>query len=465
MGSTSEDITPSRLQNLLERKEGHFLDFKSKKLRPRTLPKHVSAFANADGGELVIGIEENGDDLDWVGFADHEEANGLIAFLDENYGTDGILRYTFLSAKNKNGFLLLIEVEKSLKLTKTPDDQIYLRAGAQSIKQETPEKIRRIEIDKGLFKYENTKTQSSERDIENTIVIIDFVLNVTPTSEPLPWLQKQKLCLEGKTTVAGNVLFSDEPQIELPKATIKIYRYKTKDKEGTRETLDFDPIAIEGCAYDMIYKAVKKVKEITENIPIVGATGLEKISYPGVAIHEVITNSIIHRDYSLDDDVHVRIFDDRVEVESPGKLPAHITAQNILRERFARNPKIVRILNKFKNPPNKDVGEGLNTTFAAMREVKLRDPIIDQRGNSVLVILKHESLGSAEEIIVDYLNEHEEINNSTAREICFIGDANNVKRIFQKMQKSGLILRIPDRAQNKAAYIKGVNFPHKEGVN
>ncbi len=459
-----ERLSSERLQNLLGRKEGHFLDFKSKRIKPRSLPKHISAFANADGGELLIGVEENFGALNWEGFTDFEEANNLIAHLEDNYGVDGILRYTFLSAENKNGFLLLIEIEKSLRLTKTSDNEIYLRLGAQSVKQDTPDKIRRIEIDKGLFKYENTKTQTNETEIENTIVIIDFVLDVTPSSEPLPWLQKQKLCLEQKATIAGLILFSDEPQVELPKAAIKIYRYKTKDNEGTRETLDFDPIAIEGCAYKMIYAAVKKVKEITESIPIVGAAGLEKISYPDVAIHEVITNSIIHRDYSLDDDVHVRIFDDRVEVESPGKLPAHITAQNILRERFARNPKIVRILNKFKNPPNKDVGEGLNTTFQAMRAVKLRDPIIDQRNNSVLVVLKHESLGSAEEIIVEYLRDHEEINNSTAREICFIGDANHVKRVFQKMQRSKLIERIPDRAQNKAAYVKGSNFPDEKQI-
>jgi ATP-dependent DNA helicase RecG len=64
--------------------------------------------------------------------------------------------------------------------------------------------------------------------------------------------------------------------------------------------------------------------------------------------------------------VHIRIFDNRIDVESPGRLPAHITPENILKERFARNPTLVRLINKFPNPPNKDVGEGLNTAFAAM---------------------------------------------------------------------------------------------------
>jgi ATP-dependent DNA helicase RecG len=57
----------------------------------------------------------------------------------------------------------------------------------------------------------------------------------------------------------------------------------------------------------------------------------------------------------------------------------------------------VRIINKFPDPPNKDVGEGLNTAFQAMRKMRLKDPIIDERDNSVLVNIRHERLASPEE--------------------------------------------------------------------
>src|SRR5262249_24596759 len=114
------------------------------------------------------------------------------------------------------------------------------------------------------------------------------------------------------------------------------------------------------------------------------------IEYPTEAIHEIVTNAVIHRDYSRNDDIHVRIFDNRIEVFSPGTLPAHVTPKNILDERAARNPKVVRLLNKFRNPPNKDVGEGLNTAFEAMKKLRLKEPIIEQRDNGVLVTLRHE---------------------------------------------------------------------------
>jgi ATP-dependent DNA helicase RecG len=295
--------------------------------------------------------------------------------------------------------------------------------------------------------------------VSGSSAISGFLEHIIPHAEPLSWLKKQRLIFDEKPTVAGVLLFSDEPQIDLPKASIKIYRYKTSDDEGSRATLETDPMTIEGSAYRQIYDAVEKVTEIAESIPIVGTSGLEKIEYPDVAIHEIVTNAVLHRDYSINDDVHIRIFDNRIEVESPGVLPGHVTEKNILDERFARNPKIVRLINKHRNPPNKDVGEGLNTSFQAMRELKLREPDIQQRDNSVRVILKHERLGSNEELIVNYLKENSEINNTIARGLCAVGDANKMKRIFQGMMKSAIIERIPGRAQSKAAYRRGKNFP------
>ena len=188
-------------------------------------------------------------------------------------------------------------------------------------------------------------------------------------------------------------------------------------------------------------------------------SGFESVSYPNSALHEIITNAIIHRDYSLNDDVHITIFDNRIEIYSPGRLPAHVTTNNILDERFARNQKIVRMLNKFPDPPNKDVGEGLNTAFEAMRNLELREPEILETESGVKVVLRHEKLAQPETRIVDYLRENDEINNARAREITYIGSENSVKRIFQKLMKNEIIERIPGRAQSKAAYRKGVKFP------
>jgi ATP-dependent DNA helicase RecG len=134
---------------------------------------------------------------------------------------------------------------------------------------------------------------------------------------------------------------------------------------------------------------------------------MESVTYPQEALHEILTNAVLHRDYSVAADVQVRIFDNRVEIESPGTLPGHVTVKNIAKTQFARNPKIVRLINKFKNPPNKDVGEGINTAC----KLRLKIPVIEEREGSVVVTLRHESLASPEQMVMEYLASNAEITN------------------------------------------------------
>lgn len=185
-----------------------------------------------------------------------------------------------------------------------------------------------------------------------------------------------------------------------------------------------------------------------------GPKGLEQIHYPAEALHEILTNALLHRDYSIASDVHVRIFDNRIEIESPGRLPGHVTRENILQEQFARNGSIVRLINKFPDPPNKDVGEGLNTAFNAMSSLRLKPPIVDETESSVIVRIRHEALASPEESVTEYLENHEEIVNRIGREITGIKSENSMKGIFYRMRDRGLIERVPGREGFDAAWRK-----------
>ncbi|MEM6325835.1 MAG: ATP-binding protein, partial [Bacteroidota bacterium] len=280
-----------------------------------------------------------------------------------------------------------------------------------------------------------------------------FMLDVVPSAEPEAWLKKQQMVVGGKPTVAGLLLFSDEPQAVLPKRSgIKIYRYMSSAEEGSRDTLDGNTETIEGCLYDMIKIAVSRNASIIESIRVRVASGLEEVAYPVVAIHELVTNAVVHKDYGMTDDIHIRIFDNRLEVISPGSLPEHITVGNIINERFSRNRAIVRMINKFPDPPNKDVGEGLNTAFDAMRNMKPKDPVISGSNDRVIVVLRHEPLATPEELILECLSAHKQIANRDAREICFIGSENKMKRILQGMVKRNILEQVTGTTRYTAAY-------------
>ncbi|POX90251.1 ATP-dependent DNA helicase RecG [Mycobacterium kansasii] len=443
---------------VLETEESHTADLKAIEIVPAKLTRTLSAFANAEGGELYIGVDEDKSSgvRTWRGFADVEAANGHLQALEATFPLGQFVDYQFLrleSAPN-DGLVLKVSILKTPDVRRSSDGSVYVRRGAQNLPVADRGALQRLEYLKGVSSFESHPVEVPIDLVSDSFTVTEFLMEVVPTVDAVePWLRKQLLIRDEKPTVAALLLFSDEPQVALPKqSTIKVYRYATSDAEGSRANLQGQPITIEGPAYDVIKDAVRTAVDTVQAIRVLGPTGLERISYPEVTLHEIITNAVLHRDYSIADDIHVRIFDNRVEVESPGGLPAHITPENILDQRFSRNGSIVRWISKFPDPPNKDVGEGLNTAFKAMRDLKLKPPEVEDRSTSVLIRIRHERLASPEQIITEYLQSHDEITNSTVRQLTGIGSENQVKTIFKNMIRSGALERIPGRSQRYAAY-------------
>ncbi len=465
------ELTEKQLLEVLSYTEGHFLDLKAKEIKPSKLTKAISAFANADGGEVYIGIAENVTlpfPHKWDGFAKPEDANAHLQVFETLFPLGEDYLYNFLSHPRQTGVILQVIVRKTKSVVKASDGIPYVRRGAQSLPVDTQAKLALLERNKGITSFENEPVSVELAKVSNSTTAIKFILDVVPTSEPEPWLRKQELVKDDKPTVSGIVLFADLPQAILPKRSgIKIYRYKTSDAEGTRDTLVGDPISVEGCAYDLIKQAVEITKEIISKIQVLGTRGLEPVTYPKETLHEVITNAVLHRDYAIADDVHVRIFDNRVEVESPGRLPAHITPKNILKERFARNGNLVRVINKFPDPPNKDVGEGLNTAFEAMRNLRLKEPVVVEQQNSVVVQIKHERLASAEDIIMEYLDnpDNKMITNRVARGLTGIRSENSMKNVLLRLRNRGLIKQVAGKSGFSSAWEKVKTNGRKKGTS
>ncbi|MGD5652403.1 hypothetical protein QUT03_22575, partial [Xanthomonas citri pv. citri] len=155
----------------------------------------------------------------------------------------------------------------------------------------------RLRLNKGLISFEDSKTNFLINEIIESLPFQEFCKTIVPAADPRTWLFKQRITKDEFSTVAGLLLFSDEPQAVLPKAAIKISRYRTSD-QPTRATLEGQPDTVEGCITSLIKTSVDKIVEIVERIPVMKDTGFKAVQYPRDAIHEIITNAIIHRDYS-----------------------------------------------------------------------------------------------------------------------------------------------------------------------
>ena len=448
-------INQKDIDDLLLIQESWLIDKKGKDIKPAKLSKTISAFANTNGGDIYLGIshKENKNEYYWDGFTDEEQMNPFISVISNMF--DSYEDYSLESYQSNidNTYVLHIIVHKTQKIIYSSDERAYVRHGVQNLPCDTDDKILRLRLDKGLSSFEDQCTQSNLDDIKNSTVLTDFLSVVAPSTTPYDWLRRQKVMnSNAHITVAGILLYDECPQATLPKqSAIKILRYHTDETEGTRETLDKGfPITIEGDIYSLIHEAVKRTKEIVEEPGVVGKEDTEIKEYPEITLHEIIKNAVLHRDYSLKKDIQIRIFTNRIEIESPGKLPGHITLDNILQEQCARNPKVVRLIAKFPSPPNKDVGEGLNSAFNAMAQMQLKQPQIKETENSVIVIIKHERLADAETIVWEYLQNHDTINNAIARSLTGITDANKMKRVFYRLKNQGKI-KITDGTKSCAS--------------
>ncbi len=408
-------ITDDEFLAIAERDEDHFFDLKAFGIAPAKVEKIAVAFANADGGDFVVGIRDKKDEANrsksWQGISDIEGFNAILQVL---FNTDPQieLRCNFLKVDGREGYALSVKVEKTSQVHKTSKGKVFRRYGAQSLPIDAPERIMELTYAKGARSYEDTLLRDlpAEQIVESR-ELAAFLSGFSPKTDALEYCINEGF-LDFKTwqsRTAGALLYHASPQAVVPnKCAIKIIRYETSEETPERDSLRKIQ-TVEGPLSNCIETAISSTKKLIEEIPVWVEGELKKLSFPDEAIWEVIVNAVIHRDYSISDDVQILVFNNRIEVKSPGKLPGYVTVDNILDAKFARNSKIVRAINRYPAGYNKDLGEGLNTVFEKMAEWRLKEPSINEDGNYLRVVLPCESLATPAEQILKYLTTHDEI--------------------------------------------------------
>ncbi|ENL7640795.1 putative DNA binding domain-containing protein [Enterobacter hormaechei] len=457
------DLSAKEVEVLLNTVEDHFNDFKSKQIAPNKLQETFVAFANADGGNIYIGVEDAASDRERLsGFNEPEEANAIIATLLENTNPAvENVEIEYLKTP-ENGLILHFDIPKSPKVHYTASGDCFIRANAQKVKIKG-ERITQLSYSKGAEPYEKKAVEIVEvKDILDSEYYVDYRRRIGTSQSPEVFLKKQRLLTKKDDEFVPNVgcvlLFDEEPQGSLDtRCAVKVYRLRTTEAEYKREQLQEEPVTIEGPLEIVILRTIDKVKEYVDGASFKDGDNLVKLVYPAEALKEILVNAVIHRDYSQKDDVHVKVYDNRIEVQSPGRLPGYMTVDNLYEERFSRNPNLVRLLHKLPNPVNHDIGEGLDTAKNELRKAGLVAPIFEERGNNFVVVVKHQTIASIEDVIINYFNDNPtgQLTNKLVRQLSGEDDLQKVKKALQKLRDEGVIKPLdPDANPFKFKYVK-----------
>lgn len=384
-----ETLGPAaRLVELSEAAEDQWFDRKSARIHPKDLAESLVAFANAEGGCVVIGLSD-GTPSD--AGADPKAVNAWrqsgIDFVQPPVRTTVNL-LDWEDEQGRRGQFVVVDIPVSDVVHATRKDDVFLRVGDENRKLSFLQR-RELVFDKGQAMYDGTTSSEWDPSAIDAQAVDDYVAQVG-ASGSARLLAARRLCLpDGRPTVAGMLLFGREPERFFPSAYLRIIRYRGSERgSGARLQVLHDQ-RVEGRIPEQIRQAVVLMADLVPTRQalkpdgLFGAVGL----VPRDAWLEGIVNAAIHRSYSnFGDHTRVEVFDDRIEIESPGRFPGVVDLTDPLSvTRFARNPHIARVCAELGL--GREFGEGIRRMFDEMRLAGLADPVYRQTAGSVVLTL------------------------------------------------------------------------------
>jgi ATP-dependent DNA helicase RecG len=377
---------------LLAVNEDQWFDRKSSRIKPRALADALVAFANADGGVIVIGLSDGRvEGTDAIGSARNELVQVAFDFCVPPVHAEHRLVACVNETANPDHLLVLDVRPTEGAVHANRRGEVFLRVGDEN-RRLTFAQRQELTFDRGPATYE-ARTLAGALRARFDEELLDRYVAAIGAADPERLLRARGLVTDdGTPNIAGWLLFGEHPQALLPEAHVRVLRYKgTERGTGASQRLITD-VRCEGPIPRMLVEARGHVRELQPMRRALGGEGrFEDIALvPEDAWLEGLVNAVVHRSYSLaGDHVRVEIFDDRIEISSPGRFPGIVDlADPLTAPRFARNPRIARVCADLKF--GQELGEGIRRIYAEMRHAGLIDPAYSQTAASVRLLLSAE---------------------------------------------------------------------------
>jgi ATP-dependent DNA helicase RecG len=422
---------------------------------PDRLAELLVAFANSDGGTVLIGVDEQGQ-LDESLMFDEVEDVLRLALAQCRPG----VRTEWRHGQLEGGEAVALYVPRSTELHSLEDGRVLIRAGAQNRPLGGSE-IRQLAATKSSGDYETEAVPgASYADLDPEMV----------AAYRAQWTERQRRPLEaddssllrrtgaiaedGTPTVCGLLLFGREPQSFLPQSGLIVVRFAGTEPRGPgglpgysrREEITGPLPTLIEAAWQVVWEEMRVAAVVT------GLVREEKGEYPSFAVREALVNAVCHRDYQLTGRrIEIRMFDDRLEVVSPGGLPGYITVDNIVEEHFSRNPRLVNGL--FQWGFIEELGLGIDRMIEDMANAGHPNPEFRDTPYSFTVTLQNtrvrraapaweSSMNERQLRALAYLQDNGRITNREYSHLCPDVSSETLRLDLVDLVQRGLLLKI-----------------------
>jgi len=398
---------------------------------PEQLAETLVAFANADGGTMYIGLNEDGQP---AGNIYPEEINGLFHQAEALCHPPVLVEWQ--QSEQNGAFVFVGRIRRSPDLHTLRDGRVLVRAGAEN-RPLRGDQVRQLASTRSVGDYEAESVAGATRaDLEDKL-LEEFVgkweeRQGRPLTRPLEdlliemgWLTAERL-----PTVAGLLLFGRNPQIFIPHSGLTFVRFEGTGLRGESGEAGYGRREEINGALPLIIQRTWEIlqEEMRRGAVVRSLQREEKWLYPPTAIREALVNAVAHRDYRIHGrGIEVRIFADRLEISSPGGLPGFITVDNIIDEHFSRNPRIVNGLFQWRYI--EELGLGVDLMFEEMANAGHPSPEFKEAAFAFTVTFKNVldhapqsgprlSVNERQAKALAFIQRHGRITNRDYQELC-----------------------------------------------
>ncbi|HEY5535339.1 MAG TPA: RNA-binding domain-containing protein [Ignavibacteria bacterium] len=318
------------------------------------------AMSNYEGGIILLGIEDKSGSIVGLSFEEIEEANNFFFNWATNNVKPAIFVYTeTVNVNNKN--ILVVTIPRGTDKPYCDNNMVYWMKSTANKRRVAPSELKRLYQSAG-------KLYAERQNIENSSIDdIDFVLfkkfysdrnNEEITKDNLKRIMQNLRLLENdKLTLAGAILFGNNNPVILPEFYISSICFFGNDisSDSYRDTKNISGNISEQFqeASEFILRYLKQI----QGDKSFNSSGILEI--PKIVFEEIIVNALVHRDYFINDSIKLFVFDNRIEIKSPGKLPNNMTINDVRNglQRRTRNVVLTSLVNDIL--PYKGIGSGV----------------------------------------------------------------------------------------------------------